>query len=60
MKSIGVTLQRHLSYKKLQRETLCDIQLSSPIFLRTVTLQFSYKKERPKERNKYFKLRMIL
>ena len=31
MKSAGVILQR--TYKKLQKETLCDIQLSSLIFL---------------------------
>lgn len=37
MESIGVTLQWHLSYKKMQRETLCNIQLSSLIFLVQVT-----------------------
>ena len=30
MKSIGVTLQRTYLTKKLRKETLCDIQLSSP------------------------------
>ena len=33
MKSIGVTLQRIYLTKKLQKETLCDIQLSFLIFL---------------------------
>ena len=28
----------HLSYKKLQKETLCDIQLSSIIFLQELIL----------------------
>ena len=38
MKSIGVTLQRTYLTKKLQKETLCDIQLSSPIFLILLTI----------------------
>ena len=29
MKSVGVSLQRTYLNKKLQKETLCDIQLSS-------------------------------
>ena len=34
----------HLSYKKLQKETLCDIQLSSLTFL--VEKSVAYKKKR--------------
>ena len=33
MKSIGVTLQHTYLTKKLQKETLCDTQLSSLTFL---------------------------
>ena len=38
MKSIGVTLQRTYLTKKLRKEALCNIQLSSLIFLEYVTI----------------------
>ena len=38
MKSIDVTLQRTYLTKKLQKETLCDIQLGYLIFLDSVKI----------------------